>query len=940
MDASLREGTMMKSFTSRMAAGWTAAALLALAGAASGATVVNGVGNNGGPLPAAAVDLLDAYPGSGVVLNHGRVTGVYGVPMTSGRSADEAAAAFLARHGRVFGVEGLDLRIDRIDSVSFGKFTVFAYRQYMDGVPVDGGIARVLVRNPAHDRETFRVVYAGAKLATRPAGGFEPDALDGAQALALMQAHPLYRNLPSWTLPELTVYFGEGDGDWGVARRAWTFVAEQPDLNQPPAKWRFFVDAATGRLLHARSEILHIDVTGQVRGYGSPGMNPDIASNPPTLLPISGVRVAISGGGSGFTDPSGNFVIAHPGSTPVNVSAGLTNGQWTSITDNSGTAITSETLSITPGTPGAFTLNPTPTEFVTAQVNAFRHVTNTRNFFKGLQPSFTGLDAPLPANVNLTSTCNAFYNGTSTNYYRFGGGCNNTAYSSVVAHEYGHHIVNRLGLSQGAFGEGFADVTSMLQFDDPIVGRNFTTSGGIVRNPETANQQYPCSSTAVHTCGQILGGCWWEIRRSMTARYGSGPALTLTQGLWSSWALITIGGIGVNSAHPQTAIEALTVDDDDGNLNNGTPNYAQICDGFGQHNIQCPQIAVLAFEYPDGRPARANPGASFTIRFNVVGLGGNSPQPGTGELLYRVNGGSFSTAGIVQIAPNQYLATIPAQTCLSTVDYYVRASSTTGTTVTDPSDAPSSTYSTAINAGMTTIVFDDMEIDRGWTVGAPGDTATTGIWNRMDPEPTAAQPGDDTTPPPGVNCWVTDGRAGTSIGQYDVDNGKTTLTSPVYNFSGYGAVRISYNRWYTNNMGGSPNTDIFYVDISPDGGTTWRVLERVGPTSPPAAWIPVSFLVTDPSLLTGNARLRFIAEDADPGSIVEAAIDDLLIEGMLCNPPCRGDWNGDGVVDFNDFLAYLNDYNAGLPIADLNGDGIVDFNDFLEFLNLYNTPCP
>jgi serine protease AprX len=55
---------------------------------------------------------------------------------------------------------------------------------------------------------------------------------------------------------------------------------------------------------------------------------------------------------------------------------------------------------------------------------------------------------------------------------------------------------------------------------------------------------------------------------------------------------------------------------------------------------------------------------------------------------------------------------------------------------------------------------------------------------------------------------------------------------------------------------------------------------------------------------------------------------------------CRGDWNGDGVIDFNDFLAFLNDYNAGLPIADLNGDGIVDFNDFLEFLNFYNTPCP
>ncbi|MBM4108344.1 MAG: hypothetical protein FJ255_05955 [Phycisphaerae bacterium] len=62
--------------------------------------------------------------------------------------------------------------------------------------------------------------------------------------------------------------------------------------------------------------------------------------------------------------------------------------------------------------------------------------------------------------------------------------------------------------------------------------------------------------------------------------------------------------------------------------------------------------------------------------------------------------------------------------------------------------------------------------------------------------------------------------------------------------------------------------------------------------------------------------------------------------GTFVLPCCPGDWNCDGVIDFNDLLAFLNDYNAGLPIADLNGDGNVDFNDFLEFLNRYNTPCP
>ncbi len=53
----------------------------------------------------------------------------------------------------------------------------------------------------------------------------------------------------------------------------------------------------------------------------------------------------------------------------------------------------------------------------------------------------------------------------------------------------------------------------------------------------------------------------------------------------------------------------------------------------------------------------------------------------------------------------------------------------------------------------------------------------------------------------------------------------------------------------------------------------------------------------------------------------------------------RADWNEDGAIDFNDFLAFLNDFNAEDPCADLNGDGVVDFNDFLEFLNIYNLGC-
>ncbi|MBM4109330.1 MAG: hypothetical protein FJ255_11090 [Phycisphaerae bacterium] len=55
--------------------------------------------------------------------------------------------------------------------------------------------------------------------------------------------------------------------------------------------------------------------------------------------------------------------------------------------------------------------------------------------------------------------------------------------------------------------------------------------------------------------------------------------------------------------------------------------------------------------------------------------------------------------------------------------------------------------------------------------------------------------------------------------------------------------------------------------------------------------------------------------------------------------PCPADLTGDGVVDFNDLLAFLNLFNAGDPRADFNGDGTIDFNDFLAYMNLFNGGC-
>ncbi|QYU67134.1 hypothetical protein J4558_19575 [Leptolyngbya sp. 15MV] len=63
----------------------------------------------------------------------------------------------------------------------------------------------------------------------------------------------------------------------------------------------------------------------------------------------------------------------------------------------------------------------------------------------------------------------------------------------------------------------------------------------------------------------------------------------------AGWSLITTGGPNSsNSIGPSTAIEVLTVNDNDGFLGNGTPDYTSICSAFASHSVACPAITCYA----------------------------------------------------------------------------------------------------------------------------------------------------------------------------------------------------------------------------------------------------------------------------------------------------------------------------------------------------------
>ena len=241
--------------------------------------------------------------------------------------------------------------------------------------------------------------------------------------------------------------------------------------------------------------------------------------------------------------------------------------------------------------------------------------------------------------------------------------------------------------------------------------------------------------------------------------------------------------------------------------------------------------------------------------------------------------------------------------------------------------------------------------DSGWTVGDISDTADAGIWEIAVPvatyfENNQAQPGADHSSN-GEMCYLTGSATSQSVGYDDVDNGKTTLFSPVFDLSGNNEVLVSYWKWYTNDVGDNPGNDFWQVDVTNDG-QNWYSLENTNDSS--SEWIKKQFLLSSLGIaITSNMQFRFIAEDASypgdngsGGSIIEAAIDDFTIEVFESGEDTvLGDINSDGSIDILDvvmlvnFVLNVNEPNPNqFPASDINNDGIINILDIVAVVGM------
>lgn len=279
----------------------------------------------------------------------------------------------------------------------------------------------------------------------------------------------------------------------------------------------------------------------------------------------------------------------------------------------------------------------------------FYWVNRVKEVGRGWLPAVAWLSAQLTTNVNLNQTCNAYWNGSTLNFFKSGGGCGNTGeLPSVSLHEYGHGLDSNDGTGappENGSGETVGDWTASLATHLSCIGSGFLASncGGYgnactmctgVRDidwakhaantpstpanftqttcpqPSAFNPNYvgPCGANAIanatptlkregHCESYISSQALWDLANRDLPSPGTGGAWSISDRLWyltraTTTSFFTCNTVPATWTSDGCAAGTLfrtfrVADDDDGNLANGTPHGGSIFAAFNRHNIAC-----------------------------------------------------------------------------------------------------------------------------------------------------------------------------------------------------------------------------------------------------------------------------------------------------------------------------------------------------------------
>ena len=557
------------------------------------------------------------------------------------------------------------------------------------------------------------------------------------------------KNIALRDLSDISVSSAEIAVDWSwypvpsadgyTLHPAWQFNINGNVASSVPLDLTGYIDATDGTILERTNETKETGYDLTVKGV----VYKNGTLKPPTTEPLPDLDL-VFGTDTFNTDANGLYsssILALPLSTSIPLV-----GKWSTVYDSlSGQIPVFSDMVTIPGTTYTY---PTTTPCSNRDINAYYHVNRVHNFMKGYFPSFTGMDIALPTIVDLnTGTCNAFYNKSKINFYQAGSGCNSFAeIGDIIYHEYGHgisdHFYSKItggtSIKNGSLNEACSDIWALCITQNPVLGANaFTGYGGFIRRYDLMPQVYPIdletklSVADVHKNGQIIAGAWWDVGVNI------GSFDTMAQLFTDVYYDVPDGPAGKEGAIYQSILtDALKADDNNSNLLDGTPHYAQILAAFAKHGIYIEGDVKLTHTELTNQPENTPIPITATLNLTTATYFHDL------TLYYRVNGAGAWNPVVLANSSLNFTGTIPPQPQGTIIEYYF--------VVHDALNIPNAyfpiTFNPSLPANQTTIPYQFgvgvkpvegntfESIVTGWKLGGnAGDDATDGLWHEAAP---------------------------------------------------------------------------------------------------------------------------------------------------------------------------------------------------------------
>ena len=397
------------------------------------------------------------------------------------------------------------------------------------------------------------------------------------------------------------------------------------------------------------SEMRDINDYGAVKGGVYPGSASGKGTETDIPLPFadygSGVYADAGGsfsGSTGTTALNGKYVKMNDACGAISQAA---SGGNIDLSLGSGTDCT------TPGGGGAGNTH--------ASRSGYFWIDQIKQKIRSFLPSNSWNNGQVQSNMNLNQTCNAYWDGTAVNFFKSGGGCGNTGeLPDVFLHEFGHGFDQHDGMGtapEGGTGEAYGDSTALTMGHHSCTGPGFLGSNcagygdactactgvreldyhkhasgtpwTVAKNASSCPAGSSCLGPMGKEChceSLPLSQGNWDMTQALIAKYGAGAGWYKFDQLWYFGSNTSVSGFtkvtsttgnGCGSSNWLNVF--LVVNDDDGNLANGTPDASVIQAAYNAHGVGC---STLTSTSTQSGAALSTPALSSTSTSSSVAL--------------------------------------------------------------------------------------------------------------------------------------------------------------------------------------------------------------------------------------------------------------------------------------------------------------------------------